>query len=118
MSLQLVGTDKEPHALLLRALEVVDGPLSDDDRKAIQDHVVGTIKDYDTRDDIVREGDKPEVCAIVVSGMCCRYKVVGDGNRQIMSFHIPGDAPDVQSLFLKTMDHSLGTLDGATILHV
>jgi CRP-like cAMP-binding protein len=118
MSLHLIEKDKEPHERLLRALEVVDGPLTDEDRKAIRDHVVGTLRTYEAREDIVREGDEPEVCAIVVSGMCCRYKVVGDGDRQIMSFHIPGDAPDVQSLFLKTMDHSLGTLDGATILHV
>jgi CRP-like cAMP-binding protein len=33
-----------------------------------------------------------------------------DGERQIMSFHIPGDVPDLQSLYLPTMDHSLGTL--------
>lgn len=32
------------------------------------------------------------------------------GGRQIMSFHLPGDIPDFQSLYLKTMDHSLGTL--------
>jgi CRP-like cAMP-binding protein len=33
-----------------------------------------------------------------------------DGARQIFSFHIAGDLPDLQSLHLKTMDHSLAAL--------
>ena len=33
-----------------------------------------------------------------------------DGKRQIFSFHIAGDMPDLQSLHLKTMDHSLAAL--------
>jgi CRP-like cAMP-binding protein len=32
------------------------------------------------------------------------------GKRQIMAFHIPGDIPDLQSLHLTTLDHSLGTI--------
>jgi CRP-like cAMP-binding protein len=32
------------------------------------------------------------------------------GKRQIFSFHIPGDIPDLQSLHLDVMDHNLGTL--------
>src|SRR5215211_4444253 len=39
-----------------------------------------------------------------------RYKLTGDGKRQIFSFHIPGDIPDLQSLHLDVMDHSLASL--------
>jgi CRP-like cAMP-binding protein len=117
-NLHVVNNNKEPHERLARALEVLGGPLSDEDREAIRAHVLGTLKTYQTREDIVTEGDKPETCVIVVSGLTCRYKVLADGGRQIMSFHIPGDAPDVESLFLKRMDHSVGTLDGAVVLHV
>ena len=60
--------------------------------------------------DIVREGDAPSACCLVIEGYACRYKVLREGQRQIMSFHIPGDVPDLQSLHLKVMDHSLGSL--------
>ena len=40
----------------------------------------------------------------------CRYKLIADGKRQITGFYIPGDIPDLQSLYLHVMDHSVGTL--------
>lgn len=58
----------------------------------------------------MREGDRPNQCCVVIEGFQCRYKMLADGERQIMSFHVPGDVPDLQSVFLSTMDHSLGTL--------
>lgn len=60
--------------------------------------------------DIVREGDRPSACCLVVEGYACRYKVLSEGQRQIMSFHMAGDIPDLQSLHLKVMDHNLGSL--------
>ena len=36
--------------------------------------------------------------------------MTAEGKRQILSFHISGDIPDLQSLHLSVMDHSLGTL--------
>ena len=62
---------------------------------------------FDENADIVRQGDVPTECGLIVEGFACRYKLLGEGQRQIMSFHIPGDLPDLQSLHLKTMDHSL-----------
>jgi CRP-like cAMP-binding protein len=35
--------------------------------------------------------------------------------RQIFAFHTPGDIPDVLSLQLKTLDHSLGTITPCTV---
>jgi CRP-like cAMP-binding protein len=46
----------------------------------------------------------------VLEGWVCRYKILETGTRQIFSFHIAGDIPDLQSLHLRTMDHNLGTL--------
>jgi CRP-like cAMP-binding protein len=117
-NLYVVNDDAEPHERLINALQAVGGPLSEGDRHSIKTYIVGTLKIYQTREDIVVEGQRPVETAILVKGLCCRYKLLADGSRQIMSFHIPGDAPDVESLFLKRMDHSLGTLDGAVVLHV
>jgi CRP-like cAMP-binding protein len=60
--------------------------------------------------DIVRQGDRPTECCLILEGLVCRYKMVNGGRRQILSLHFPGDLPDLQSLHLTTMDHSLGAL--------
>jgi CRP-like cAMP-binding protein len=44
--------------------------------------------------------------------------MVPDGKRQIMAFHTPGDMPDLHSLFIRTMDHSLGAIAASQILLV
>jgi CRP-like cAMP-binding protein len=45
-----------------------------------------------------------------VDGFAYRYNLTDEGKRQILSFHISGDIPDLQSLHLEVMDHSLATL--------
>lgn len=57
--------------------------------------------------DIVRQGDKPDVAVIVLQGMVGRYQTLPDGRRQYISFHIAGDLPDAQSLFIDEMDHAV-----------
>jgi CRP-like cAMP-binding protein len=58
----------------------------------------------------VHEGDAPTHSCVIVAGLACRFKIVGDGTRQIHSFHLVGDMPDHQSLHLPKMDHSLSAL--------
>jgi len=41
--------------------------------------------------------------------------MVPDGGRQILSFHVPGDIPDLQSLHLRVMDHGLATAIQSTV---
>jgi CRP-like cAMP-binding protein len=59
---------------------------------------------------IVREGERPTHCCLIVEGYACRSKTTDSGKRQILSIHIPGDVPDLQSLYLHVMDHDLTTL--------
>src|SRR3954451_24129815 len=40
------------------------------------------------------------------------------GKRQTFSFHIPGDTPDLQSLHLDVMDHSLSSLPACTAMFI
>jgi CRP-like cAMP-binding protein len=68
------------------------------------------VKELAADQDIASLGDRPGACCLILDGWACRYKMLPGGGRQIMSFHIPGDLPDLHSLFLKTMDHSLATL--------
>ncbi|MBR1125054.1 Crp/Fnr family transcriptional regulator [Bradyrhizobium lablabi] len=58
-------------------------------------------------EDFVRQGDRPDVAALVLEGMVARYHLLKGGGRQYLSFHIKGDLPDAQSLFLDQMDHAV-----------
>ncbi|KAA2237816.1 Crp/Fnr family transcriptional regulator [Salinarimonas soli] len=68
--------------------------------------------------DIVREGDRPSHCCLLLDGFACRYKFTQTGRRQIFAFHTPGDIPDILTLHLKTMDHSLGTITSCTLAFI
>jgi len=68
------------------------------------------VDDIAADQDIVREGDRPSECCLLLEGFACRFKFTEAGKRQIFAFHTPGDIPDLQSLHLKRMDHTLGTV--------
>ena len=93
---------------LIRKLESI-AHLSDEERQAVTS-LPAIIRVLQPRQDIVREKDRPSHCCLVLSGWAYRYKILDEGKRQIMSFHVPGDLPDLQSLHLRVMDHSLATL--------
>ena len=95
-------------APLIRKLESIF-VLSADEKDALQS-ISGTVKTLEADQDIVREGERPSACCLILDGFAYRYKLTETGKRQIVSFHIPGDIPDLQSLHLEMMDHSLGTL--------
>lgn len=73
-----------------------------------------TLKTLDAEHDIAREGDAPEQCCIILEGWACRSKMAPDGNRQIVALHLPGDIPDLQSLHVPVMDHTITTLTTVT----
>jgi CRP-like cAMP-binding protein len=93
---------------LIRKLESVF-TLTDDERQALLGlpMQVAVLKD---NQDIVREGDQPSRSCLLLSGFACVYKMTAHGKRQIVSFAIAGDIPDLQSLHLKVLDNSIATL--------
>ncbi len=98
---------------LIRKLESIFA-LTDEERQALENlpMQVGVIK---ADQDIVREGDSPSRCCVILSGFACTYKVTAQGKRQIVSFNIPGDIPDLQSLHLKVLDNSIGTINPCSV---
>jgi CRP-like cAMP-binding protein len=93
---------------LIRKLESVY-VLADNERDALQ-NLPMQITDIRAGQDIVREGDRPSRSFVVLEGFACSFKMTSKGRRQIMAFYILGDIPDLQSLLLRTLDHSLGTI--------
>jgi len=96
------------HGQLIRKLESITN-LSDEDREALA-RLPLTVRSIPADTDIVRQGDRPAECCLMLDGFACRYQTTDEGRRQILSFHIPGDIPDLQSLYLSVIDDYLGTL--------
>ena len=61
---------------------------------------------------LVREGSPTEESALLLSGFAVRHKLTADGDRQIVSVHIPGDFVDLEGSLLKVADHNVQTLTG------
>ncbi len=94
-----------PLALYLAKLER-RAPLSDESREAMLalPYRLRTLEAYR---DIIREGDRPTHCCLVVSGLVSRYKTLRNGSRQILSFHFPGDMVDLQGALVVIADHGI-----------
>jgi CRP-like cAMP-binding protein len=60
---------------------------------------------------IVREGQQATECCLIAQGMAFRQKLLRDGSRQIISFHIRGEFVDLQNSLLEVADHSVQSLD-------
>ena len=84
-------------------------PLSDEERKALETLPMQVVVIKEDQD-LVREGDRPSRSCLILSGFACTYKITGEGKRQIVSFNIAGDIPDLQSLHLRVLDNGISTL--------
>ena len=59
---------------------------------------------------LVREGATTEVSSLIVSGFAFRNKLTADGDRQIVSVHIPGDFVDLEGSMLTIADYNVQAL--------
>jgi CRP-like cAMP-binding protein len=101
-----------PASLFIRRIQHVVS-LSPDDRWAL-----GSLRVVERslahREPLWREGDQPRQCAVILSGFLCRHKVAGDRD-QILSFCVPGDFPDLQTLYISTIDHSVLSIGASRV---
>lgn len=91
--------------------------LSDEDAHAIV-ALPQKVRSVEAQSFILREGDRPDRCAILIRGYAYRHKVTGDGSRQILSLHIPGDSLDFQNIFLEEADHNVQMLTRGEIADI
>jgi CRP-like cAMP-binding protein len=100
--------------------DILAGKLKEHSRLSAEDLAeVGRLtfhrRSLKPNEDFVRQGDRPDVAALVLSGMVARYHLLRNGGRQYLSFHIQGDLPDAQSLFLDRMDHAVCAIGDAEL---
>jgi CRP-like cAMP-binding protein len=103
-----MNAPRHPLELLVRNLEI-RAPLSREDREAVL-ALPFDLRTLEPSTYTIREADPPEHCAVLVSAFAYRQKLSGDGSRQIVGLQIPGDALDLQNLFLDVSDHSVQVL--------
>jgi CRP-like cAMP-binding protein len=79
--------------------------LSDADRTAVS-RLPHTLRTIERHGFIRREGDRPTHSCLLRSGFVLRHRTLGDGSRQIVAIHLPGDFVDLPSLMLGVADYS------------
>lgn len=89
-------------------------PLTPEDRRALEE-LPWTRRTFERDAYYVREGEPTTICTVLLSGYAYRQKLVTDGSRQIISFHIPGEFLDIQNCMLEVADHNVQSL-GRTIV--
>jgi CRP-like cAMP-binding protein len=97
----------EPLANLLARKIAAFVRLSAEDRRALDNVWNQARKFAPIQQDVIREGDEPTCVRLLVEGWACRYKMLEDGRRQILSFFLPGDICDFNVFVLRHMDHSM-----------
>ena len=100
-------------AALVRRLRISSG-ISGEDVGEIEALPIA-VRHYPAETAVVRDGERATECCLIVDGFCARSKTIASGKRQILSLHIPGEIPDLMSLFLHVMDHELSTLTPCTL---
>jgi CRP-like cAMP-binding protein len=92
-------------------------PLSDRDREALLS-LPWTERSFNRDKYMVREGGRSQDCALLLTGLAFRQKLLPQGTRQIISIHIPGEFIDLQNCLLGIADHnvqSLTRVEAATV---
>jgi hypothetical protein len=102
-----------PYTKFVRRLEAIVS-LSEEDVRLLSE-MPTSVRSYGSDEDIVREGDTPSQCCLLLDGFLYRHKIAKGSTRQIMSFQVPGDIPDLHTLHLSRMDHNLTSL-GSTVV--
>ncbi|MGJ4887827.1 Crp/Fnr family transcriptional regulator [Bradyrhizobium sp. HKCCYLS3077] len=72
-------------------------------------------RELSDQEDLIRQGDEPDKSVVVLSGWVARYHLLSGGGRQYLSFHMAGDWPDAQALFLDRMDHAVCAIGPALV---
>ena len=106
----------EPSRILIQRLQLIAN-LDEDDHRALHALHFQT-RTIEQGVDIVQEGEVLDRCCLIINGTTARYRLMENGKRQIVAFHITGDIPDLQSLHINKMSHSLATVSRSEVAMV
>ncbi|WP_313801749.1 Crp/Fnr family transcriptional regulator [Sphingobium sp.] len=91
--------------------------LSDEDRAAVLALPFSTrVKSAGQH--LVRVGETPTSCTLLLSGFAQRYRVLADGGRQIVGFHVEGDFVDLHFSMLHRASQCVQLLTPAKVADI
>lgn len=68
--------------------------------------------------ELVHQGQSDQAAYILASGWAFSYKLLEDGQRQIVDFQIPGDFLGLRSVLLRVSDHSIEPLTDIEVTEI
>src|SRR5580700_5133557 len=104
----MAGDDRRTPNLLVAKLAQF-ARLSDRD-VGVLDALYQREERFRAGENISIEGKAPRSAFVVTRGIACRYRLMPDGRRQILTILIPGDFFDLHGFLLKATDHSVATI--------
>ena len=84
-------------------------PLSDQDVRLLET-LCSPEERFRAGANIAIEGETPRSAFVLTRGMACRFRLMPDGRRQILTILIPGDFFDLHGFLLKATDHSVAAI--------
>jgi CRP-like cAMP-binding protein len=99
--------------LLNRLLLRVD--LTQSDKDAVL-ALPQSVRELAPGEHLVRQGDRPSHCCLMISGFTVREKDVATGARQILAVHMAGEMVDLQNVLLERSDHDVRSLTQAKVV--
>ena len=87
-----------------------NGPVSESDRQALLGLDV-TPRSYARGDLIIESGEPADRVFWIETGCAARYRITGDGGRQIVNLMLEGDVFDLQAVITTRADHTVSALN-------
>lgn len=101
---------------LIARLETV-ADLRDEDRRLVA-ALCRDVRGVPAKRNIISEGERPDHVHLIVDGWAGRYKLLGNGARQIVALLIPGDFCDLHVTILEQMDHGIVALTPCQVAYI
>jgi CRP-like cAMP-binding protein len=102
-----------PYSRLLSRLDPSNS-LSPRDQRRISE-LPFKVTGLEAGQEVTHQGDAPSRCTLLLQGFLYSHKPTAGLRRQVTSFLVPGDMADLQTLYLRSLDHSLSALGPAVV---
>jgi CRP-like cAMP-binding protein len=91
--------------------------LSEAERAALEG-LAWQVESVPAHSDLAFEGDKPRGVLLIMGGMAYRYRMRGNGARQILAYLVPGDMGDLDTDLFDHMDHGIATFSACKVVWI
>jgi CRP-like cAMP-binding protein len=92
--------------------------LTPDELRVLEQVILATVKRIPRRQDIVVEGRPSPAIYLVLDGLLMRYRILRDGQRQVVNVIVPGDVAGAPSCFFEGALYSIRTVTDAVVASV